>query len=980
MADLTNKNLGNFRIGHTLGTGGMGTVYKARDTRLDIPVAIKVMHPHFAQKLTFQQRFQQEARSAAAIEHPNIVGVRHFDQEGPHLYMVMEYIPGDNLRELLNALLDKDEWLPLSEAITLVRNVCQAIGHAHKRGVIHRDIKPANIMLKPDEESRYGYRPVITDLGLAKMMGTAGITQTDEIMGTPAYMSPEQVLGPNEAIGAASDIYALGVLLYELVTSAPPFQATRISEVINYHSQEPAHSPDPHALCPELPNSVESIIRRALMRNPQERYASTTEMASVLTAALQQNLPDTRPLTAHYLAGLATLHQESIVVQRGDSLAAQFEQAQPLNRTRDGIQIVTPSGDVRFMNVSAAPMTVGREEDNLLVLRDDPKLSRYHAQIEYKNNRLYVTDNGSTNGVYLDDALLQPNERTQWNKDATLRIGNHYLRLIPAQSSAPPPAAPMYNPANNEDTVIRVPDREIEATAPYPPRKEAKRGLLHSVAKPWVMGLLSVALLAILGGFIFFMFDRSSNGLTATERATATADVPTAVPATAEGEDGEIEIIEASTSTVQVETPTQTDGIEVVEITPPTSTATPILTPRPALVAKNIVNIREGPSTAYPKLGQLQKNQEAIVIGRNSDSTWWQIELKGKNGNPKSGGWVFGGLVTTQNADGVKVAKLIPTLPPPTSTPTVSPTATVPPATVPPPTVPPAATPTSIPWNPQDGEVKVWGGIRFAYVSGGTFLMGSSDSQAKDNEKPQSSRSVAAFWMTQTEVTNAQFRQFVTSDGYSNAAYWTATGWQWKVQNNITAPKFWSQSNGGGDSHPVIGISWYEATAYSRWLSQKAAITMRLPSEAEWEKAARGTDGRIFPWGNNWDPNRTNYCDDQCYQGWKDSGNKHDYTGTFAVGRFESGKSPYNIYDMAGNVLEWTNSLWGGDSSRPQYAYPYVPADGRENVDASGAIRRVLRGGSWGDRSGTLRGTFRSRNIPEHRDHYIGMRLVLSTE
>jgi len=912
MTDLTNKTLGNFSISHTLGTGGMGTVYKARDTMLDIPVAIKVMHPQFAQQTSLQQRFQQEARSAAAVEHPNIVRVRHFDQQGPHLYMVMEYIPGDNLRDILNALLEKKEWLVLPEALTLVRTVCLAISHAHCSGVIHRDIKPANIMLKPDEESEYGYRPVITDLGLAKMMGAAGITQTDEIMGTPAYMSPEQVLGPNEAIGAASDIYALGVLLYELATSTPPFRATRISEVINYHTQEPATYPDPQTLRPDLPDAIESIMRRALMRQPSERFASANEMGIALDRMLQQRLPHTLPTSVSTVRGLATVHQQSIIAQRGHSLLDQFEHAPPSPTTQDGIQIVTPSGNVQFLPIDFMPITVGREEDNRLVLRDDPKLSRYHACIEYEDDVFYALDNASTNGVYLDERILPPNQRTEWPAGSILRIGNHHLRIIAARISTQP-AFLRAKPTGSSD--------KFNATLPYPsplPNAQDQAGatprqhFFFTRLPIWAKGLFSLALFIILGGFIFLkiesnFFDKEN---------------PFATVATS--------------------------------LTPTTSVLT---VPDPMMTA----NIIEPTATVISE-------SAAIENGMDSDA---DEPLESTNN------------VTHTNTTLVHIETSTPSTQRSTdliSTTTATPRPTPLIAT---------STATPLPPEPQSGELQVFGEMNLVYVPSGAFIMGSTDAEMENSaqlcrkyygsgcqpdwtndEGPQSSVSTSAFWIMQTEVTNNQFRQFVESDGYAEPSYWSALGWQWKIREGIMFPAYWADPSFNGGSHPVVGVSWYEATAYATWIARRTGLEFRLPTEAEWEKAARGVNGHRYPWGPIWDPNFANYCDVNCDQKWKDiSGFSDQYPFTSPVGQFPSGKSPYNVYDMAGNVWEWTASIYG--------PYPYAQT-GRESVDDGS--RRTLRGGSWRSAELGLRSADRAWKEPTVRTDRFGIRLVLSTE
>jgi len=654
MADLLNQNLGNFRLSHALGIGGMGTVYKAFDTMLNIPVAVKIMHPQFAKEQEFQARFRQEARSAAAVKHPNIVGMRHFALQDNQFYMVMDYVPGDNLRELINKLLGKHEWLSLAESITLVETICQAIGHAHQSNVIHRDLKPANIMLRPDDESEFGYQPVITDLGLAKTMGVTGITHSDSIMGTPAYMSPEQVLGPNEAIGAASDIYALGVLLYELVISKPPVEAKSITEITRYYMTDPIVFLDPQTVRPELPNAVAKVIRKALQIAPEDRYASAEQMAADLNLALQQELPTTLPESAEAEAGLATLHYESLLAQREHDQANQKKPTEVIEpSTQDRIQIIAPSGVETLISVPMTAISVGREEDNALTLRNDPKMSRYHAQIEQKEGLFYVTDLKSMNGVYIDDRLLESGEQMAWYASETLRIGHHLLRIIPAQLADEP----------RDD--VNILEETNEHTAVYPPQPPLVNNVADDAATPdetspdetshdetfmgqawfpserdqhsgsrrmpvWVTALLTLAALATLGGFAFFQLRSTTDS-----PVPATPTVSTAIPMPA--------------------TATETTAINAVET--PTSTPTPAAEPTDTLrstdtgaglsaVSKFVIinadniNMRTDPGIQYPVRGLVSSGQNVRIIGRTQNKEWIRIEVQVKNGEAMQG-WVL---------------------------------------------------------------------------------------------------------------------------------------------------------------------------------------------------------------------------------------------------------------------------------------------------------------------------------------------------
>jgi formylglycine-generating enzyme required for sulfatase activity len=215
-------------------------------------------------------------------------------------------------------------------------------------------------------------------------------------------------------------------------------------------------------------------------------------------------------------------------------------------------------------------------------------------------------------------------------------------------------------------------------------------------------------------------------------------------------------------------------------------------------------------------------------------------------------------------------------------------------------------------------------------VPTGPFLMGSSadDPQAQDNEKPQKSLSLPDYWIGKTEVTNAQFRPFVEGDGYTNQAYWTAAGWAWRQDQKRTQPSYWNDKTLNASDQPVVGVTWYEAVAYCRWLSAQTGREFRLPTEAEWEKAARGTDGQIYPWGNTWAAGRANT---------KEAG----VNTTQPVGKYPAGASPSGALDMAGNVWEWCATVY-----KP---YPYTIEDEWTTAYLEGDGVRVLRGGSWYD-------------------------------
>ncbi len=273
---LTGKTIGKYNILEKIGRGGMAVVYKGYQANLERHVAIKLMHSHLVAEQDFLHRFQREAKAMAAMSHPNIVGVYDFDFFGDNkYYLVMEYIGGGTLKEKLEALAEANEKLPLEEAVRIAREVSEALAYAHGRNMIHRDIKPANIMM--DAETN---RAILTDFGIVKLVGgqTMSQTATGALIGTPAYMSPEQAMGKKG--DERADIYSVGVLLFQMVTGQLPFEADTPLAVVMKHVSEP--TPLPVEFFPEIPEGLQAIIIKAMAKDPEERYQTAAQLAAAL--------------------------------------------------------------------------------------------------------------------------------------------------------------------------------------------------------------------------------------------------------------------------------------------------------------------------------------------------------------------------------------------------------------------------------------------------------------------------------------------------------------------------------------------------------------------------------------------------------------------------------------------------------------------------------------------------------------------------
>ncbi len=432
MDQLIGQTIGRYRIVSLLGEGGMGAVYKALDVTLEREVAFKVMHAQFARQTNFQERFLQEARTAARFNHPSIVKVYDFGQNQGTLFIVMEFIPGDNLGKMLQSLRSHRQWILLPEAISLFNQICLALDYIHRQGITHRDIKPDNIMLRPEPGSDLPYCPVLTDLGLAKLAEGGVFTQDGTSMGTPAYMSPEQALG--KPTDKRSDVYSLGILLFELAVGCLPFTAKTLTEAIRCHTQE--RPPDPLSIRPELPMALRDTILKAIEKNPADRFQTAGDLAKSLSECLPalRTAPQA-PAVDQAGISLATQVQQSVVEMRGPSLLQAFA-APASDISQDRIQIYEPDHTGRSIPISGKTIGIGREADNAIVLFD-PRVSHHHARLDFNGSQYQVIDLGSTNGTYLANTRLLPGVPEIWSSDKTLRVGDAYLRLVTARKVTP---------------------------------------------------------------------------------------------------------------------------------------------------------------------------------------------------------------------------------------------------------------------------------------------------------------------------------------------------------------------------------------------------------------------------------------------------------------------------------------------------------------------------------------------------------------
>lgn len=442
MSVSAGKRIGQYELRQLLGQGGMGEVYRAIDVVLNRSVALKLMHSQYARQQQFRQRFTQEAQAIAALDHPNIIKVFAFQAEADEMYLVMEFVGTGSLRAYLRQQQADNKRLEVMEALRLTRQVASALHYAHNQRMIHRDVKPDNVLLKlstlpgTGEES---FAALLTDFGLVKLAENAQYqTQGNVPMGTLAYMSPEQIRGSD--VDARTDIYALGIMLYELIAGQPPFKPQTLYEAAHMHINEP---PPPLATFrPEVSRGLEAIIMRSIAKDPTQRFESGLQMiqaiqqvengeAEVLTrmdTVLQAKETKVENMST-YLASLP-----------GVPLGADVSlPVAPSSLATDRLVIRRAGAAAQFLDLTGTHFIIGRAEgvDIKLVSK---QITRQHAKIERRPDGTYtITDLGSTNKTFIDGVPLLSHVAEPWLAGQVVSIGEFRLALQLAHGASQTP-------------------------------------------------------------------------------------------------------------------------------------------------------------------------------------------------------------------------------------------------------------------------------------------------------------------------------------------------------------------------------------------------------------------------------------------------------------------------------------------------------------------------------------------------------------
>ncbi len=296
---------GRYELIERIGSGGMSVVYKAKDRSLGRIVAVKVMHESFTNDSGFLKRFQQEAHSAANLAHPNIVTVHDIGQDGYKHYIVMEFVEGKTLKQIIQE--NGESPMPTSRDLDLIIQVCKGIGYAHRANLVHCDVKPQNIIVTLDEQVK------VADFGIARAIsGATQQGQVSQVWGTPQYFSPEQAAG--DVPTPASDVYAIGIMLFEMLTGQLPFAAESHTAMALKH----LHTPPPLVTQynPAIPSQFAQIINKLLAKEPAGRYRTAGQLGRILSSYRQRSQEETGPIYPPSAAGVQQLPALPVAEQK----------------------------------------------------------------------------------------------------------------------------------------------------------------------------------------------------------------------------------------------------------------------------------------------------------------------------------------------------------------------------------------------------------------------------------------------------------------------------------------------------------------------------------------------------------------------------------------------------------------------------------------------------------------------------------------
>jgi formylglycine-generating enzyme required for sulfatase activity len=1018
---------GAYKVVGMIGKGGFATVYKAYHAALDRYVAVKVLRPEMVEPEGARNRFQIEARASARLAgHPNIVTVYDYGEEDGQAYLILQFVDGQTLEKRLHT--------PISalEIDKIITGVASALDFAHRHNLIHRDIKPSNVLLDTDGTA------ILSDFGIAKLLDATG-SVTNTLLGTPDYMSPEQITGAT--LDARSDVYALGVMIYRIFAGHPPFRGVAMSILHQHVHNElpPLNNPDR-----PVPAAVEQVIRRALAKRPDDRPATAGQLASELRQALKPLILADQAQEA--LRARDISRAEGIVAElirdhpsfpQGTQLQRQVAQWRGRAAQRTRLAALVSARDwqsaieeierhglrsdedpemgalVRAVDVGLAAERVRQEAAR----RAEQERLRHErmeaARREREAREAARREDEAREAARWEQERQERERREQEALEAARRLQEaQEARRLEREREAHEAARreqERREQERREQEAREMARREWEAQEAERLERERRERLAREQQEREVARREQEARDAARREWEAQEAERlererreraeqeardreatrreeEARARAARERAaTETFDMRNAPPEIREAA-ARAGAAPAQDPQVRQQELVRLERIEALRreideeagLSPEEIAARSAERHRRDLEARGLAEVERrarseaGGRTGAPVLLLVGVVLAVLAIGGvvlayagvlpsfglvpatatpipGAPPTPTRGALTAPTPPPTSGP---SGKPSGQGAG--PAAK--PAVPPGTSAPSARPAGAASPTALPaqaqaqPTGAPaastgaPAAQPTvqpTAPATPLPPTLTLKDGVEMHLVPAGSFVMGSDD---LPSASPHFTLTLPAFYVDREEVTNAHFAQFIQETGSQVQGDWH----RYADGANFDA-RYYDVDR---TSHPVVNVTWADASAYCQWAGK------RLPFEAEWEKAARGEDGRRWPWGNDAHPDFAN------------TGNDADAEpDTKPVGSFPQGASPYGLLDMAGNVREWTASTL---QTYP-LADPLSPG-------TDGASSRITRGGSWLSLSDSIEVTRRLAEPAGTAAKDLGFRCAVSAD
>lgn len=883
-----------------INSGGMGVLYKAYEPLIKRDVALKRIHAHLSGDPDFVERFLREASAMGKLKHDHIVTLHTVEKDQGTYILVMEFCPGGTLE----ALLRQHPRLPVREAVRLTAQLASALDHAHRNGIIHRDLKPANVLFDKDRNVK------LTDFGIAAVMREARITQSNQVIGTVAYMSPEQANGLE--LDGRSDLFSLGIAMYEMLTGQTPYgQSSNIAIYKNFFNDREELGLQ---FQDQVPRRVQDIVRHLLRRRREDRMPT----ADRLVHQLNELLPTLPDIPVRF-----TGEHSDYTVITSDHLLKRDQHTSFVDSGKDDVQELSPINDLLPTLPDVPVCSTGDQT----VIISNP-LSEHDEHTSF-------IDSGK-DGVQesLPPTELQNiHEGRTATKDAQQGPGGsaetrlETILETPPESSQPGNLTSRWRPNISATTVYvmaivlfvtalgvwaLIPRDGSEPSQETTEQEDIRSGLEATLtAHEQRMRVLSNQLeqdtptprCQTVKNELASEYTTYEAALTELNHLRSTLKQE---PRPSINRPTQLSIVCADDPTPKAQLAQAANAPKAVE--PPKAKEPPKPTPKPPvkvdsrpkppereIIGKDSVPIELAERVQQSSEDYAEELAEMILAPDKAKQKKWAQELEKAER--------FGLL-----PHGAKRDK----------------------------------------WLLELEMVKAYGlpqhaarelvskdGAPMVLIPAGKFWMGSPYG-GWDNEHPRHQVMLDTFYMDKFEVTVARYAKFLRA-------------------KNGSKPDYWDDLDGHNHGNlPVVGVSWEDANAYCQWAGK------RLPTEAEWEKAARGTDGRMYPWGNQEPSGRlANFGKvwflTSAYEG-----------GLVPVDSDEAGTSPYGLYHMAGNVWEWTADWYDKNY--------YRESPERNPPGALIGEFRVRRGGSWSYDEAYMRSATRSTSAPTDRERDLGFR------